>query len=783
MIIGNILITLSLGAALAACYYYFLAARGQRDVLKYARWSTAGLAILILLAATYLMALILSDQFQVEYVWANSASTLPLLYKFSAFWGGQEGSMLLWLTCGVLFGVALSGWFQRQRDDSFEAPTLFVMSAVQLFPLVMLMLQSPFRTTPDVPFEGNGLSPLLQDPYMAIHPPLLFVGFAGLSVAFAFAIAALWKRDYTGWVYRAWPWTLAAWGFLGLGLAIGGFWAYRVLGWGGYWGWDPVENSSLVPWLLGGALVHGLIAQKTRGRLVRWNLILALSTYVTVIYSTFLTRSGVLANFSVHTFGESPLMPVMLVALIHFAVASLVLFVRRYRDIPAGPDLFKSLLSRDFTSLVVVVAFIFFAVAVSIGTSSPIITGLIAGNGLLCGSSGILLGLGSAGVRLCQQSTVATTYYATTSVPLGIVFAVMMTIAPILAWQESHMRKLLLMLRWPLVFAVFGAFFAAVVMMREPVSLVVVFFALFALGTNTAMIVRIVRANFWKIGGYLAHVGVALALVGIVGTNAYKQVETMTLYQGQSVQSLGYSFQFNGLEQLPNGKYALQVVVRRGEETFLATPKLLPTAQGMVRNPYIHKYATEDLYISPGDYNEGKPAGTILELVKGDSKVAEGYTFKFIDYARSGHDQQGTNVSVGAILEVSKGGVTTVITPTVSADSQKGLIATPITLPGTKIEVALDTPQVGQVVISVLDTAKSSGATPAFVTLEVSREPGINLLWAGLIIIALGTAVAAVRRRLEGQRVLLEAEPAAAAAPVRPVKAKKSLPQPVRAGK
>ena len=779
MILGNILITLSMGAALIACYYYFLATRGQNDVLKYARWATAALPILVLLAGTYLMALLLSDQFQVEYVWANSSSTLPLLYKFSAFWGGQEGSILLWLTLGVVFSVALSALFQRQANDGFEAPTMFVMSAVQLFPLVMLMLKSPFKTTPDVPFEGNGLSPLLQDPYMAIHPPMLFVGFAGLAVAFAFAVAALWKRDYTGWVYRAWPWTLAAWGFLGLGLSIGGFWAYRVLGWGGYWGWDPVENSSLVPWMLGGALVHGLIAQKTRGRLVRWNLILALLTYVSIIYSTFLTRSGVLANFSVHTFGESPLMPVMLGAVLLFAGVALVLFIKRYREIPAGPDTFKSLFSRDFTSLVVVVAFIFFAVAVSIGTSSPILTGMIAGNSLLCGSNGVLLSLG-AGARLCQQSNVSPAYYGTTSVPLGIVFAVFMTIAPILAWQESRAHKLLQLLRWPFVFAVFATFFAAVVMMREPVSLLVLFFSLFALGTNLVMLLRIVRANVWNVGGYLAHIGVALALVGIIGTNAYKQVQTLTVYQGQSAQGLGYTFQFNGLEQLPNEKYAVQVVVRRGEETFLATPKLLPTDQGMVRNPYIHKYLTEDLYISPGDYNEGKAAGTLLDLAKGASGTAEGYTFKFIDYARSGHDQQGSSVSVGAVLEVSKGGVTTVITPTVTADSQQGLISTPITLTGTTIEVALDTPEVGQAVISVLDTAKSTGATPPFITLEVSREPGINLLWAGLIIVAIGTAIAVVRRRLEGRLVLQEVEPVVEVAPA-PVVKKKPAPQPARA--
>jgi hypothetical protein len=218
------------------------------------------------------------------------------------------------------------------------------------------------------------------------------------------------------------------------------------------------------------------------------------------------------------------------------------------------------------------------------------------------------------------------------------------------------------------------------------------------------------------------------------------------------------------------------VVVRRGGETFLATPKLQPTDMGMVRNPFIQKYPFEDLYISPGDYNPGQPAGTLLELVKGASQDAEGYTFKFIDYARSGHDtQQGAAVTVGAIVEVSRGGVTTVITPTVTADGQKGLVSAPVLLPGTTIEVALDTPQVGQAIISVLDTAKSGQVMPAFITLEVSREPGINLLWAGLMIIFTGTVVAVVRRRIEGQRLLAAEAPEADVVPLKQAKRAKKI--------
>jgi cytochrome c-type biogenesis protein CcmF len=259
------------------------------------------------------------------------------------------------------------------------------------------------------------------------------------------------------------------------------------------------------------------------------------------------------------------------------------------------------------------------------------------------------------------------------------------------------------------------------------------------------------------------------------------------------VQALGYSFQFNGLDQLPDGKYAMQVVAKRGNETFLSTPKLLPTDQGMVRNPDIHKYLTEDLYVSPGDYDPGKAAGDLLQLQKGESKDSAGYSVKFVDYVRAGHETttQTQTISVGAILEVTKNGVTTIITPTVSTDAQRGLVSNPVTLPGTTMEFALDTPQVGQAIISVLNTADATTATPPFITLEISREPGINLLWAGLIIIALGVAVAVVRRRMEEQRALPVlaaaevAQPVAVARKATPKKAggKQGVPQPSRAGR
>jgi cytochrome c-type biogenesis protein CcmF len=735
MILGNILLTLSLATALAALYYYFLATRGQGTMLRYGRWATLALAGAVLLASAYLMYLILNDTFQVSFVWENSSRDLPLFYKISSFWGGQEGSILLWLTMGVLIGVSLSIWFRHLEKDPYEPYVMFIITAVQLFPIVLLMAKSPFRLLPDVPLDGNGLNPLLQDPYMVIHPPILFSGFAGLSIPFAFALAALWRRDYTGWVVRVWPWALLGWGLLGLGLAIGGFWAYRVLGWGGYWGWDPVENSSLVPWLVGAGLIHGLITQKSRGTLVRWNLFLAPLAYILVLYSTFLTRSGVLANFSVHTFGESPLAPYMMAAIAIAATASFGLFVARYREIPGGSEVFTSFLSREFMFLVAIVAFVFGAIAVTIGTSSPIITGLFG-----------------------QQSQVSVSFYSITGVPIALVGLVVLSLAPILAWTTSKQGKVLNLLRYPALLGAVGAAIGFVLGARAPMAILYIFMSCLALGTNAVMITRIVRANVWKIGGYLAHVGVALLLIGIIGSSFYAETQRIMVVEGQSAEAFGYTFSFEGLRPLPRDRWAMQVRVTKGEESFLAEPRLYPTDMGMVRNPHIHKYWHEDLYISPGDYDPGTSGGSVLLLAKGETtNLNDTTTLKFISFDRIGHDTAdpaGTIVA-GAILEVTTNGVTTYVTPTIKAEPGKDVVRSQEQLPNNLGTIMIDGIDASSGRVQLFIQGPQVGPVqPPFITLEISRHPFVNLVWVGLLTIFGGTVIAAQRRRLEALSIL-----------------------------
>ncbi|MDH7571604.1 MAG: cytochrome c biogenesis protein CcsA, partial [Armatimonadota bacterium] len=296
---GNTALWVALGAAVLSSFAYRSACRGRGVGASRGRGLFALSTVAVLMSSAALLHAFVAGRYELAYVADYSSRSLPLLYRVSAFWAGQEGSFLLWALLGGAMGVVLS-W----KGGEWEPHLMGLFGAVQAFLLLLLVAKSPFRLASQPLADGHGLNPLLQDPWMAIHPPLIFLGYAALAVPFVFAVAALLRREYHDWAARALPWSLFSWTTLGAGIFIGGYWAYRVLGWGGYWGWDPVENASLIPWLLNTALLHGILLQRARGSLARGNLALAILSFVMVLYGTFLTRSGVLSDFSVHSFAR-----------------------------------------------------------------------------------------------------------------------------------------------------------------------------------------------------------------------------------------------------------------------------------------------------------------------------------------------------------------------------------------------------------------------------------------------------------------------------------------------
>ena len=373
---GTILMWTAFLLGLASTITFWMSIRDPERWRSQARQAYVLMTAAVVVASGLLMYLLVTHDYRLHYVWAYSDNLLPLHYLISTFWGGQEGSFLLWILCGVLLGLPLMRYAR-----GYESRVMVVYNLTLLSLLALLLKQDPFRfheglTAAAGPImDGQGLNPLLQNPWMVIHPPIMFVGYASLAIPFAFAIAALWMQRYDEWTKVSLPWVLVSLATLGTAIMLGGYWAYETLGWGGYWGWDPVENASLVPWLATLALTHGMLLQRGRNRFRRLNLVLAVAAFLLVVYATFLTRSGVLADFSVHSFVDLGITSWLVFIMGFFLVLSVGMLAWRWREIPTevGQEPF---MSRTIFFVVGILLTILIGLVVLFGTSAPLISRL-----------------------------------------------------------------------------------------------------------------------------------------------------------------------------------------------------------------------------------------------------------------------------------------------------------------------------------------------------------------------------------------------------------------------
>lgn len=364
---GNLLLGGGLATALAAMAICLAQRIPSARPVKIIALVSAGF---ICAASLLLWILIFENDFSVEYVAAYSSTTMPTLYKISAFWAGQQGSFLLWLLIHAIIGAVLT----FRRTTAAALGIYFLMQSVLIF---LVLAKSPFTEHPAQVFEGVGLNPLLQDFWMAIHPPIIFVGYALLAVPFALSLGSLLTEAASqSWLEEARKWTLAAWSFLGAGIFIGGYWAYKVLGWGGYWGWDPVENSSLVPWLLAAVLLHLINLARKKSAVLPQAHVAATFTYALVIYGTFLTRSGILGDFSVHSFAGTSIGMTIALANALVLIGGLSIIFAKAKELPQG-ELYKSYGDSSFIILLSCLLLIFIAAIVWIGMSMPLLTQIV----------------------------------------------------------------------------------------------------------------------------------------------------------------------------------------------------------------------------------------------------------------------------------------------------------------------------------------------------------------------------------------------------------------------
>ena len=604
--IGQFSLILALTLALALGTLPLIgAARGVHEWMALARPAAQGQFVFVAIAFGCLAYSFATSDFSVLNVVSNSNSRLPLHYRIAATWGSHEGSLLLWMLMLSAWAVAVSV-FSRRLPEEMVARVLGVMGLISVgFLLFMLLTSNPFeRLVPAAP-DGRDLNPLLQDPGMVIHPPMLYMGYVGFSVAFAFAIAALLggKLDAT-WARWSRPWTTLAWCFLTCGIALGSWWAYYELGWGGWWFWDPVENASFMPWLVGTALIHSLAVTEKRGAFRSWTVLLAILAFSLSLLGTFLVRSGVLT--SVHAFATDPRRGIFILGFLALVIGgSLALFAWRAPRVGLGGAF--EVVSRESMLLANNVLLVVAAGAVLLGTLYPLVLDA--------------LNLG--------KISVGPPYFEAVFVPVLAPAIFLMGIGPLARWKEASLPELAVRLRWALAVSVVSALIVPAVMGRwSPLvsgGLLLAFWvgatALLNLGsrlgtagaTDARPVMARLRAQSRSYYGMIAaHCGVAVFIVGVTLVKGYEVERDLRMSPGDTATVGGYVFRFDGSREVTGPNYRAArgtVVVTResGSEVALLHPekRIYLVQQNAMTEAAIATGPLRDLYVSLGEPVDG----------------------------------------------------------------------------------------------------------------------------------------------------------------------------------
>ncbi|HUG22317.1 heme lyase CcmF/NrfE family subunit [Piscinibacter sp.] len=592
--LGQIALLLALAVALILGTLPLIgAARGRADWMALARPAAQAHFVLVAVAFVCLTMSFVGNDFSVLYVASNSNSALPLAYRIAAVWGGHEGSLLLWLAMLALWMLAVAA-FSRHLPAPVIARILAVMGLVAVgFLLFMLATSNPFERLFPVPADGRDLNPLLQDPGMVLHPPMLYMGYVGFSVAFAFAVAALLGGDLNAtWARWTRPWTTAAWSFLTIGIMLGSVWAYYVLGWGGWWFWDPVENASFMPWLAGTALIHSLAVTEKRGAFKSWTVLLAIVAFSLSLLGTFLVRSGVLS--SVHAFATDPERGLFILAFLAVVIGgSLALYAWRAPQVGLGARF--DLASREAMLLGNNVMFVVAMLSVLLGTLYPLLLDA--------------LGMG--------KISVGPPYFDTVFVPLMVPVVFLLGIGPLARWKRTELPELAKRLRWAAAVAVVAALATGWAAGRIAPGATLGFLMAYWIAASIATdLWERVRGNVVgrlrllpraMVGMMLAHLGVAAFAFGVSMVNTYQVERDVKMAVGDSTEVAGHVFLFRGLKNVRGPNYdavqGLIEVSRDGRPVVLLRPekRVYRVQKNPMTEAAIDRGLTRDLYVSLGE--------------------------------------------------------------------------------------------------------------------------------------------------------------------------------------
>lgn len=817
--VGQLLILTAFAAIIVSGISFFLASRS--DSPESSDWKRIGRAAWgvvtgsVVIASVILLYFIMTHQFQYAYVYQYTSRSLPGHFLFSAFWAGQEGSFLLWILLTSVIGLVVI----RTAKD-FEAPVLTIISGAQFFLLSMIVgLQfgsvtigsSPFMSLAEkfpeapifqqqpnfVPADGNGLNDLLQNYWMVIHPPTLFVGFAAMVVPFAFAVTALWKRRYTEWVRPALPWALFATMVLGTGIALGGYWAYVTLSFGGYWAWDPVENSSLVPWLVGVAAIHTMISQKKSGSSHKASLLLTIMAYVLVVYSTFLTRSGILGDISVHSFVDLGLHSQLLLWILTMMFVGTGLFIYRYRELPV-PERETRTLSREFMIFSGAMLLTATAAVILVGTSAPIFG------------------------RLFRESpsAVPIAFYNKWTLPLTVGFVLLAGVGQLFWWQKMSVENLNRVLIKPMVLSVVSTivvliFTPFVQRTIEPIAantapsppvalagvlaglgsfweqygasillLLLLFAAFFAFYGNGMVLLRIARGNIRLAGGAVAHLGLVFTILGIISSSGFSNPlahntgvqmgenrDNFIINRGETRSVSNYQVTYRDKKLTEEGRsvYVLDFVTPTGR-TFTLEPVVYQNKSGQwIQHPDLQMYFEKDIYaaVSPNVmFGPDTGSGNELRLARNDSTVIgdNAFSVHFVGFDTrvdpSLIPSDSIQIAVAAVLEVTnlKTSETRTLRPIymIANDRTQQFIQTRVNDWDLMVAFTGMNVDTGEAHFFV----EGAEIRPEdWLVVQAYEKPFINLLWFGILLLTAGF-ILSIYRRVQDYRFSLRRLPA-----------------------
>jgi cytochrome c-type biogenesis protein CcmF len=598
--LGNLALAIALILAVYSIVANIYGARRSApDFVVSARHALWAMCAMVTIAIVVLWVGLLRSDFSLEYVASYSSTTLPTIYKITSLWGGQQGSLLFWTWLLSIF-TAIAAFQNRRRNPEIAPYALAVLAGVAIFFLLMLnFVTRPFDLLPVIPAEGSDLNPLLQNYWMAIHPPSLYTGYVSATVPFAFGAAALitGKLD-DGWIRSTRRWAIFSWFFLTLGNMFGARWAYEVLGWGGYWAWDPVENAAFMPWLVMTAYLHSVMIQERKDMLKVWNLSLIGLAFGLTLFGTFITRSGVIS--SVHSFTQSGLGPYFLSFLIAVTLAYTALLIFRSKQL-RSPAEFESYLSREAAFLFNNLMLVGIAFAVFWGTIFPVLSEAVRG----------------------VKITVGPPFFNRVNGPLALGLVFLMGIGPLIAWRRATADNLIRSFAGPTALGVATGIVAAVAGVRHWYVLTAYSLAAFVLGTvlvefrrgmnarrhmvsepRAKALVNLVAKNNRRYGGYIIHIGTIVAFVGIVGSSFFRTEVKKSVHQGDTFKIGSYTLLFQGLDttdtaHLYSATARVQVLRPDGREITVMSPAKLfyKRPQQPATKVAIRSTPASDLYI------------------------------------------------------------------------------------------------------------------------------------------------------------------------------------------